>query len=238
MLTQIRLSPPPWSSSHSGYASADATTTEQTSTGVVRVPLLHFKQDAFSFIKRHLGSPFKDTGDAVMATISCLLLLEAASWEVRIPFPGPRARRSPSTLDLTSADKSGCPIGGGHAPEWAHHGSKPPSGPNGHRRIDHLAKVPWDVSKAAVTASTSRPILTGSALPGQLVVSRGMMCRTSCRPWPALSTNVLCVASCSLVCRPSQQTHGGVRTRTCPSIQIADPPASCEILVDSNKARG
>lgn len=51
----------------------------------VQVPLLHFKQDAFDFIKRNLGSLSKETGDSVMATISCLMLLEAASWEVRIP---------------------------------------------------------------------------------------------------------------------------------------------------------
>ncbi|KAI3399365.1 hypothetical protein diail_7092 [Diaporthe ilicicola] len=47
----------------------------------VPVPLLQLKQDAFNFIKRHLESPFKDTGDSVMATIGCLMLLETAPWE-------------------------------------------------------------------------------------------------------------------------------------------------------------
>lgn len=60
----------------------------------VQVPLLHFKQDAFDFIKRNLGSLSKETGDSVMATISCLMLLEAASWEVRIPCLGLESARA------------------------------------------------------------------------------------------------------------------------------------------------
>ncbi|KAL2284377.1 hypothetical protein FJTKL_09073 [Diaporthe vaccinii] len=77
----FQLPLPPWSPSRSGRAPSDASTTQQTSTGQIQVPLLHFKQDAFNYIKRHLGGPFLETGDSVMATISCLLLLEAASWE-------------------------------------------------------------------------------------------------------------------------------------------------------------
>lgn len=226
LLTHIRLPLPPWSSSRSGRASSDASGTEQTSARNIQVPLLHFKQDAFDFIKRHLGSSFQDTGDSVMATISCLLLLEAASWEVRIPCLGLRARKPPQTLDLTAIDKPRCSIGSGHAPEWACNGGKPPLGPNRRRRIDHIAKVPWDVSEAAATVPTAQAMLTVVVLPGQLVVSRGMMCRNSCPPQSAVSTSVLCAACSSLVCRPSQQTHGGVWTRSSPPIQIADQPTS------------
>lgn len=64
----------------------------------IKVPLLHFKQDAFNFIKGHLESPFKDIGDSVMATISSLMLLEAASWEVRILHLGRKARVPTSVL--------------------------------------------------------------------------------------------------------------------------------------------
>lgn len=226
LLTQIRLPQPPWSSSRAGRASSDASTAGQTSTGDIQVPLLHFKQDAFNFIKSHLGSPSQDTGDSVMATISCLLLLEAASCEVRIPCLWPRPRRPPSMLDLTSTDKPGCPISCGYARKWACNGGKPLLGPSGHRRTDHITKVPWDVSEAVVTAPTARARLTGIGRPGQLVVSPGMMYGSSCPPRSAVSTNALCAACYSLVCRPCQQTHGGVWTRTSPPIQIADPPAS------------
>lgn len=82
---------PPWSPGRGGRASSDVNTTPKTLEHI-QVPLLHFKQDAFNFIKRNLGSPSKETGDSVMATISCLMLLEAASWEVRIPSLGLRAK--------------------------------------------------------------------------------------------------------------------------------------------------
>ena len=155
LLTHTRLPLPPWSSCRSGRASSEVNTTQKTSE-VVRVPLLHFKHDAFNFIKRNLGSPSKETGDSVMATISCLMFLEAASWEVRIHCPGPRTRRPTPRFDLTSVDKPGCPLSGSHALEWACYGGKPPLWPNCHCRTDHLAKVPGNVSKAAVTAPNAR----------------------------------------------------------------------------------
>ncbi|KAG8161854.1 hypothetical protein KVR01_008841 [Diaporthe batatas] len=76
----FQLPMPPWRPGRSGRTSSDVDITPNTPEHI-QVPLLHFKQNAFNFIKQNLGSPSKETGESVMATISCLMLIEAASWE-------------------------------------------------------------------------------------------------------------------------------------------------------------
>ncbi|POS73409.1 hypothetical protein DHEL01_v208199 [Diaporthe helianthi] len=76
----FQLPMPPWTPCRGQYTSSDVDNTPNM-PGHIQVPLLHFKQDAFNFIKRNLGSPSKETGDSVMATISCLMLIEAAFLE-------------------------------------------------------------------------------------------------------------------------------------------------------------
>jgi hypothetical protein len=165
----------------------------QKTSDHIQVPLLHFKQDAFSFIKRNLGSSSRETGDSVMATISCLMLLEAASWEVRISRLG--LREGPASIpDLTSVDKPRCPVGSGHAPQRACNCGKPPLRTAGPDRIDYSAKVPGDVSEAAVTAPTPRVIADPSC------ATRAISCVTRSDVQEQLLSTISSMYQCTLRC--------------------------------------
>ena len=129
-----------------------------------------------------------------MATIGCLMLLEAASWEVRGSFPGLRVQRPISILDLTSVDKPGCPIGGSHAPKRACNGGKPPLWPSCLRGIDHTAKVLEDVSEACGNCTDSKSNADWNC------ATRAVGCVTRGGVQEQLSSMVSSVSQCLLRC--------------------------------------